>query len=45
MIDHVGNVSLFVSDQDRAKDFYTRILGFELRPEGRRDRSGLIFAR
>ncbi len=33
MIDHVGNVSLFVSDQDRAKDFYTRILGFELRQD------------
>ena len=33
MIDRVGNVSLFVSDQDRAKDFYTRILGFELRQD------------
>ena len=33
MINRVGNVSLFVSDQDRAKDFYTRILGFELRQD------------
>ena len=33
MIRRVGNVSLFVSDQDRAKDFYTRILGFELRQD------------
>jgi catechol 2,3-dioxygenase-like lactoylglutathione lyase family enzyme len=27
MISRVGTVSLFVSDQDRAKEFYTRILG------------------
>ena len=33
MINRVGTVSLFVSDQDRAKDFYTRILGFELRQD------------
>src|SRR5512146_3503313 len=33
MINRVGNVSLFVNDQDRAKDFYTRILGFELRQD------------
>ena len=33
MIDRVGTVSLFVNDQDRAKDFYTRILGFELRQD------------
>jgi predicted enzyme related to lactoylglutathione lyase len=26
-------VSLFVSDQDRAKEFYTRVLGFELRQD------------
>ncbi len=26
----LGTVSLFVEDQDRAKDFYTNILGFEL---------------
>ena len=31
MIDRVGTVSVFVSDQDRAKDFYTSVLGFELR--------------
>jgi predicted enzyme related to lactoylglutathione lyase len=31
MIHHVGTVSVFVSDQDRAKDFYTGVLGFELR--------------
>jgi len=31
MIDRVGTVSLFVSDQNRAKDFYTKTLGFELR--------------
>ena len=33
MIDRVGSVSLFVSDQDRAKEFYTRVLGFELRQD------------
>ena len=33
MINCVGTVSLFVNDQDRAKDFYTRILGFELRQD------------
>ena len=33
MFNRVGSVSLFVSDQDRAKDFYTRILGFELRQD------------
>jgi hypothetical protein len=31
VIDRVGTVSVFVSDQDRAKDFYTNTLGFELR--------------
>lgn len=31
MIDRVGTVSLFVNDQNRAKEFYTQILGFELR--------------
>ena len=30
MIDRVGGVSLFVADQDRAKRFYTEVLGFEL---------------
>src|SRR3954471_15098683 len=33
MIDRVGSVSLFVSDQDRAKEFYTKVLGFELRED------------
>ena len=33
MIDRVGSVSLFVSDQDRAKEFYTNVLGFELRQD------------
>ena len=33
MIDRVGSVSLFVSDQDRAKEFYTNVLGFELRED------------
>ena len=33
MIDGVGSVSVFVSDQDRAKAFYTNVLGFELRQD------------
>lgn len=33
MITHVGTVSLFVADQERAKKFYTEILGFELRKD------------
>ena len=33
MIDRVGTLCIFVSDQDRAKDFYTRVLGFELRSD------------
>jgi lactoylglutathione lyase len=33
MIDRVGTVSLFVSDQERAKAFYTDVLGFELRAD------------
>ncbi len=33
MIDRVGTVCIFVSNQDRAKDFYTRVLGFELRSD------------
>jgi lactoylglutathione lyase len=33
MIDGVGTVSLFVSDQDRAKEFYTKTLGLELRQD------------
>ena len=32
-IKRVSTVSVFVSDQDRAKDFYTHILGFELRTD------------
>lgn len=31
MIDKIGTVSVFVSDQQRAKAFYTEKLGFELR--------------
>jgi lactoylglutathione lyase len=30
MIDRVGTICVFVADQDRAKDFYTNVLGFEL---------------
>ena len=33
MIDKIGTVSIFVSDQDRAKEFYTNTLGFELRTD------------
>ena len=33
MIKRVGTVSVFVSDQDRAKEFYTQVLGFELRTD------------
>jgi catechol 2,3-dioxygenase-like lactoylglutathione lyase family enzyme len=33
MINKVGTVSLFVADQDRAKAFYTEVLGFELRAD------------
>ena len=33
MITKVGTVSLFVSDQDRAKAFYTDILGLDLRAD------------
>jgi len=33
MFSRAGSVSLFVSNQDRAKDFYTRIPGFELRQD------------
>lgn len=32
-ITHVGTVSVFVSDQQRAKEFYTNLLGFELRTD------------
>jgi len=33
MINRVGTVSVFVSDQDRAKGFYVNVLGFELRAD------------
>jgi lactoylglutathione lyase len=33
MITKVGTVSIFVSDQDRAKKFYIEMLGFELRTD------------
>ena len=33
MISRVSTVSVFVKDQDRAKDFYTKVLGFELRTD------------
>jgi catechol 2,3-dioxygenase-like lactoylglutathione lyase family enzyme len=32
-INYVGTVSVFVADQQRAKDFYTNRLGFELRTD------------
>ena len=31
MLDKIVYISLFVTDQDRALDFYTRVLGFEKR--------------
>lgn len=33
MITRVGAVSVFVSDQERAKQFYTKVLGLELRTD------------
>lgn len=33
MITHIGTISIFVDDQDRAKAFYTEKLGFELRAD------------
>jgi lactoylglutathione lyase len=33
MINKVGTVSLYVSDQQRAKAFYTEVMGFELRTD------------
>jgi len=33
MIDAVGTICIFVSNQDRAKAFYTEKLGFELRED------------
>jgi uncharacterized glyoxalase superfamily protein PhnB len=41
MFDSIGSVSICVVDQDRAKDFYVNMLGFELRadvPFGEGDR-------
>ncbi len=32
-IDRVGTVSIFVEDQERAKRFYTQVLGMELRTD------------
>lgn len=32
-INHVGTVCIFVSDQDRAKEFYTNVLELELRTD------------
>ncbi len=32
-INRVGMLCVFVNDQDRAKDFYTRVLGMELRSD------------
>lgn len=33
MITKIGTVSIYVSDQQRAKEFYTQTLGFELRED------------
>ncbi len=33
MIERVGTVCIFVEDQDRARKFYTEVLGFELRSD------------
>src|SRR3954452_18166887 len=33
MIDGICTVSIFVSNQNRAKDFYTKVLGLELRQD------------
>lgn len=33
MFNKVGTVSLYVADQQRAKKFYTEVLGFELRTD------------
>jgi catechol 2,3-dioxygenase-like lactoylglutathione lyase family enzyme len=33
VIDRVSTVSVFVADQDRAREFYTNVLGFELRAD------------
>jgi lactoylglutathione lyase len=33
MINKVSTVSIFVKDQNRAKEFYTKVLGFDLRAD------------
>jgi predicted enzyme related to lactoylglutathione lyase len=33
MIEHVGTTGVYVSDQDKALDFYTNALGFETRED------------
>ena len=33
MIDAVATICIFVNDQDKAKAFYTDVLGFELRQD------------
>ena len=33
MIDSLATVCVFVNDQDKAKEFYTEVLGFELRQD------------
>jgi lactoylglutathione lyase len=33
MIDSLATVCVFVKDQDKAKEFYTEVLGFELRQD------------
>lgn len=33
MINKVGTVCIYVEDQDRAKEFYTKVLGFELKQD------------
>lgn len=31
MINHINTISIFVDDQEKATQFYTKILGLELR--------------
>ncbi len=40
MITRVGTVSLFVNDQEKAKDFYVNVLGFEVRMDGPLNQDG-----
>jgi lactoylglutathione lyase len=39
MIDAVATICIFVNDQDKAKAFYTDVLGFELRQDSPMDES------